>query len=242
MRGLKVQKIVFLLFVSLAPNLYAAIVMDSYRMEVRKLALKNHHPIKSYRTSRYELMQDVSLEKDDKGYFVRDVYCDEIVRMGSDGKSMPNSNVVNVEHTWPRSKFNGEENYDIQQADLHHLYPTQSRANGIRGNNHFYDFKNKGEAIRNCKISETGYIPENGDLGFEPPDKHKGNVARALFYFSVRYNIEIPEYEEKILRKWHKQDPVDDGERERNRRIQKIQGNSNPFIDDPSLVELISNF
>jgi endonuclease I len=41
---------------------------------------------------------------------------------------------------------------------------------------------------------------------------------------------------QKILLKWHKQDPVSDKERRRNKQIMKIQGNYNPFIVSPKLV------
>ena len=79
-------------------------------------------------------------------------------------------------------------------------------------------------------------------MGFEPPDSHKGNVARAMFYFSMRYNMRIDPVQEKFLKKWNKLDPIDAAERLRNRRIKDIQGNSNPFIDDPFLADRISDF
>jgi len=36
---------------------------------------------------------------------------------------------------------------------------------------------------------------------------------------------------------WHFADPVSDTERIRNGRIKEIQGNGNPFVENPSLVE-----
>ena len=52
----------------------------------------------------------------------------------------------------------------------------------------------------------------------------------------------INDREEAILRQWHKEDPVDDLERTRNNRVEGYQGNRNPFIDRPELVDRISNF
>lgn len=43
----------------------------------------------------------------------------------------------------------------------------------------------------------------------------------------------------EMLILWHNQDPVDYYETYRNEQIQKIQGNYNPFIDNPWLVDLI---
>jgi len=92
---------------------------------------------------------------------------------------------------------------------------------------------------------------------FEPQDSIKGDIARALFYFAVRYkNQKINESqnygtgkdnyisykEEQILRLWHYQDPVDDTEYKRNTKVENAQGNRNPFIDRPDLVGRISDF
>ena len=94
----------------------------------------------------------------------------------------------------------------------------------------------------NCALSRYGRIDEARKNGFEPPANHKGNVARALFYFSLRYDLRIKPYEEMVLRQWNILDPVDSEEVRRNTLIEKIQGNRNPFVDDSELVNLISDF
>ena len=43
----------------------------------------------------------------------------------------------------------------------------------------------------------------------------------------------------ETLIKWHKQDPVDREERRRNNLIEEYQGNRNPYIDNPELVETV---
>jgi endonuclease I len=77
---------------------------------------------------------------------------------------------------------------------------------------------------------------------FEPPTVHKGRVARALFYFSVRYDIPLDPEEEAYLKKWNAEQPVDQEEITRNEEIYKAQGNRNPFIDYPELASLIADF
>jgi endonuclease I len=77
---------------------------------------------------------------------------------------------------------------------------------------------------------------------FEPPETHKGNVARSLFYFSIRYGLRISPEEEAYLKMWNKQDPVDQEEMIRNNEIYKTQGSRNPFVDHPELADRIQDF
>ncbi len=195
-----------------------------------------------YKGARKVLFGKLHLEEDGDGYFVRDVYCRKKItrsesRVGPN--IIPNNNVINCEHTWPQSKFNSSFPKGLQKSDLHHLFPTDSQANSIRGNNEFADVD--GDAVRNCDGSYYGVEKWQGGH-FEPPKEHKGNVARALFYFSVRYKIRISPSQEEYLREWHELDPVDQEEVERNEMIQTVQGNRNPFIDYPELAGQISDF
>jgi endonuclease I len=46
-----------------------------------------------------------------------------------------------------------------------------------------------------------------------------------------KYNIVLPYDYLKLMEKWNKDDPVTEEEREINRRIKAIQGDSNPFLE-----------
>ena len=121
----------------------------------------------------------MSVHQENNQYFVTDVYCESDYRSPGLGK-IPNNSVINVEHTWPQSKFGGASK-SIKKSDLHHLYPTDSQLNSIRGSFPF------GEVVKDtqntkCPISRIG-VDFDGHRVFEPPHDHKGNVARALFYF-----------------------------------------------------------
>ncbi len=98
---------------------------------------------------------------------------------------------------------------------------------------------------------------------FEPVDEYKGDFARAYFgtmikwagdhsaftsgngssIFSGNYTASgyfgLSKYGVALLLKWHRQDPVSQKEIDRNNGIQATQGNRNPFIDYPYLVEYI---
>ncbi len=205
------------------------------------------HRVLGYDGARKLLFGKLHLEQDGSKYFIKDVYCHKIFSGGANVKpgAIPNNTQINCEHTWPQSKFTGSFPKEMQKSDLHHLFPTDSKANSVRGNFDFADITHENGSLEgDCDASKSGSSNEGGgsDDLFEPPAEHKGNVARALFYFSVRYKIKIPTSEEKVLRRWNEQDPVDDAEMERNNQIHYSQGNRNPFIDFPNLANYINKF
>lgn len=192
-----------------------------------------------YRGARRVLFGEIHLQEDNNGYFIEDVYCQKIITKtdGVGPKKIPNHKILNCEHTWPQARFSNKFSANQQKSDLHHLYPTDSQANNIRGHAEFANL-NHGSPLQNCEASRT----EGRSGRFEPPNNHKGNVARSIFYFSVRYQLKISSEEEETLRSWHLLDPVDVAEMRRNEIIYRAQHNRNPFIDWPELVNYINNF
>jgi deoxyribonuclease-1 len=142
---------------------------------------------------------------------------------------------LNIEHTWPQSKGS---KFFPAQGDMHHLYVTSKESNSKRANHPF-------SIVYQSEWSKQGSllgIDEKMRLSFEPVDDHKGNVARAMFYFSVRYRKSITKDKEALFRNLNEFDTLDDNELIRNNKIEKLQGNRNPFIDDEFLIEQIDNF
>ena len=183
--------------------------------------------------------QRIYLVQKPSGEYVLDHYCRNWESMSSRG--------MNLEHTWPKSRFNDHISQNMQESDLHHLYPVNSTANSKRGNDPFAEVDGT-DIFKGCNASQMGkalaipgytqYLP----YSFQPPQEHRGNVARAMFYFAVRYQLSIDPIEEYYLRKWHLDDPVDVEELVRNDLIEEEQGNRNPFVDYPELTERIENF
>ena len=198
----------------------------------------------SYKQARIELFGNLHLKRSVSGkYTVKDLYCEKTYSsdMGVGPGKIPSGSVINCEHTWPQSRFNPKLSKSLQKTDLHHLYPVSNRANSSRSNHIFAEVD--GSPINeNCTTSQRGMAYGSSITAFEPPTTHKGNVARALFYFSVRFKIQIDPLEERYLRQWHEEDPVDGEERVRNQKIFEFQKNRNPFIDEPSLVNHIYDF
>jgi endonuclease I len=131
----------------------------------------------------------------------------------------------------------------MQKSDIHHLYATDSKANSTRGNFDYADVTENISLGSDCMPSKSGPSTIDGGKNFfEPPLAHKGNAARAIFYFAIRYKLPITQNQEEFLKKWNDLDPVDADEMYRNDEIEKAQGNRNPFIDFPTLAHDIENF
>lgn len=159
---------------------------------------------------------------------------------------------INCEHTVPQSWFN---QVVRMRSDMHHLFPTFDTWNNLRGSDPFAEIPDATTVtwMRNTTSQTT--IPttnidewsEDTNSQFEPREDHKGNLARAIFYFYTMHGGQsalIGTGHQNIssvadintLYSWHLADPVDAHERERNRRVAASQGNYNPFIEYPSLV------
>ena len=140
-------------------------------------------------------------------------------------------------------------------TDVHNLRPCDISVNSARGNK---DFDSGGELY----VDGDGSTQNRTDNdSWEPRNEVKGDVARILFYMAVRYegdngepDLELVDevntyslnedgkgYHGKLstLLEWHKTDPVDSFEINRNNVIYSYQQNRNPFIDYPEFVEKI---
>ncbi|MFT4967732.1 MAG: endonuclease I [Candidatus Deianiraeaceae bacterium] len=159
----------------------------------------------------------------------------------------------NREHSFPSSFWGGDKDRP-QFTDLFHIYPTDGRVNGVRGNFPYGEVNTSVRHFTSKNGSKMGQ--SNGCYTgrvFEPIDEFKGDIARTYFYMVTRYKPQISTWSrnhtgqvldgdnlsqcsQDILIKWHLQDPVSQKEIVRNKRIKKIQKNYNPYIQDPSLV------
>jgi endonuclease I len=153
----------------------------------------------------------------------------------------------NREHVWAKSHG------DFGTAtgpgtDLHHLRPEDVTVNSARGN---LDFDEGG--------TQNAEAPGNyadGD-SWEPRDAVKGDVARMIFYMSVRYDggdgwpdLEVDDITGNgtsphigrlsVLLRWNAEDPPSAFEMNRNDVIfEDYQFNRNPFVDHPEWADSI---
>lgn len=200
------------------------------------------HEAVNYEKVRKIMFGELDLLKDTQGTYVLDVYCGKKFYFTDADSAARKNSQVNIEHTWPQSKFSGKFIKDVQKSDMHHLYLADSNANAVRGNNPF-GFVSETEnrmGGEGCEESLFGLVNEKEV--YTPPVSHRGNIARSLFYFSMHYQLEITQEEEIVLREWHKADPVDERERLRHEKISGYQKIRNPFIDHPEIVDRVTNF
>jgi len=158
-------------------------------------------------------------------------------------------NGINTEHTYPQSKGAGVGN---ARSDMHHLFPVRAASNSARNNFPYAEIDdNATNTWYYLTLSESSpsFAADNySELditipAFEPREDHKGNAARAVFYFYTMYKAEADDADPTFFAKqvptlcqWHLEDPVDSFEWERNFLIASYQeGKVNPFILDCSL-------
>jgi len=162
----------------------------------------------------------------------------DITNDRSRSKNMNGGNVGdwNREHTYPKSLGNPNLGETGPGSDAHHLRASDVQFNGNRGNLAYIDAEGNARAI-------------NG--GFYPGDEWKGDVARMMMYMYIRYgerclpnvvglgsstyNAEMRD----IFLEWNAEDPVSQVEINRNVLLEGIQGNRNPFIDNPAFATTI---
>ena len=200
------------------------------------------HKSVGYDKARIIMFGERDLEQSGNQKFVTDVYCGKKFTFRDTSEVGGMHSEINIEHTWPQSKFSSRFDKGLQKSDMHHLFLTDSKANSQRGN---FEFGVSGNAHNELSVDhcdESKLFRGEGGMLFEPPKGHRGNVARALFYFSVRYMMPISKKQEAALRAWHAADPVDAEEKEKHDVVAKHQNVRNPFVDFPQLVNQISDF
>jgi hypothetical protein len=161
-----------------------------------------------------------------------------------------NSGKWNREHTFPRSRGGFFDIEEDEIADGIDLFWT-TKADSLRHGNSDAHALRAADASENSSRGNQHYGEYNGPSG--NLGSFKGDVARSVLYMEIRYNglqivngfpaLESPATGDigdlATLLDWHRNDPPDDFEMNRNNVISNWQKNRNPFIDQPLLVEYI---
>ena len=160
-----------------------------------------------------------------------------------------------IEHMLPKSWWGGDVN--PAYCDLYHLVPGDYSANRSKSNH-------APGIPADSSFNNGSFVTGSGAAYgltrvFCPADEYKGDFARAYFYIAACYGDSLKWLESgepaiavtnkgwqefqpwlrDLLVEWHRMDPVSKKELDRAIEVNKIQGNRNPFIDYPELVEYI---
>ena len=150
---------------------------------------------------------------------------------------------------WGENNVYGE----VLQYDLYNILPCDD---DVTVNKQDYPPGEVITATYNNGVWKSGYgeIAETVVNMYEPADEYKGDFARAIMYMMTIYPAArwvglgvnfcvdndyptLNKYARRVLLSWHRADPVSDLECNRNNAIEGIQGNRNPYVDYPQLVE-----
>lgn len=115
--------------------------------------------------------------------------------------------------------------YRYMQSDMYNLYPAIGEINNLRRDYRFDMVPGEKREFGPCDF-------EIDNKTAEPPERIRGDIARTYKYMDWAYPGHgiIGKSSRKLFDAWDKMDPVDAWECERCRRIEKIQGNENPFV------------
>lgn len=115
-------------------------------------------------------------------------------------------------------------------GDMYNLFPAIAAVNQARGNRRYAELPDSGSSFGSCKAKIKGGK-------FEPPDAAKGQIPRAVLYMDYEYDdFQLKPAQKKLFESWNGMFPVDEWECLRTRRIEKIQGNENPFVKAPCIA------
>jgi deoxyribonuclease-1 len=115
--------------------------------------------------------------------------------------------------------------FRYMEADLYNLQPAIGEVNWLRSNYSMEMIPGEKREFGACDV-------EIENRKIEPRPEIRGDIARTYMYMDWAYPGHgiISQSNQKLFAAWDKEDPVDDWERERARRIEALQGNRNPFI------------
>jgi len=117
------------------------------------------------------------------------------------------------------------EEYRVMQADMHNLVPAIGELNGLRSNYSYAMIPGEERRFGACDMEIAGRKAE-------PPPGVRGDIARSYLYMEAAYPGRgvVSDKNRRLFEAWDRTDPVDTWECERQRRIETLQGNRNPFV------------
>lgn len=190
-----------------------------------------------------------STDRDERGYFI-DRYSSESEWVKSTSQGAVGAG-MNIEHSFPKSWWGGAKNQAYK--DLYNLMPCESKINSTKSN-YPMGIVVSGDIGNGWTKVGKG---TDGKWYWEPADPWKGDFARGYMYMATAYQDynwsgnqapqilqqgaypTLKEWAYKLYIQWAKADKPNALEIKRNNEVAKIQGNRNPYVDFPNLMEYV---
>lgn len=190
-----------------------------------------------------------STDRDERGYFI-DRYSAEKEWVMSTSQGAAGAG-MNIEHSFPKSWWGGT---TVQAyKDLYNLMPCKKEINTTKNNFPM------GKVVSGDKGNGWTKVGKGDDnnMYWEPADPWKGDFARGYMYMATAYqdyNWEgkqalqilqqgayptLQKWAYTLYIQWAKADRPNAIEIKRNNDVAKIQGNRNPYVDFPNLMEYV---
>ncbi|WP_296810473.1 endonuclease [Thiocapsa sp.] len=110
--------------------------------------------------------------------------------------------------------------------DLHNLVPAVGAITAARSD-HAWGELRSGQRLGDCAMRFDPILRR-----VEPPEGVRGDIARTVLYMRDTYGVRLSRQDLQLFKGWDSADPPDAREIERNRRISRVQGRGNPYVED----------
>lgn len=119
-----------------------------------------------------------------------------------------------------------DRDYMLAQADLHNIVPIPLSINQSKASHPVGIVSAEPRDFGTCNFEVGGYPKRS-----EPSADKRGDVARIWLYMADTYSMKLSLSYRRLLNKWHKADPIDQVEKERNSIIRGLQGQNNSYVE-----------
>lgn len=190
-----------------------------------------------------------STDRNENGYFI-DRYSSEKEWVKSTSQGAAGAG-MNIEHSFPKSWWGGAKSQAYK--DLYNLMPCKKEINTTKSNFPM------GKVVSGDKGNGWTKVGKGDDnnMYWEPADPWKGDFARGYMYMATAYQDytwkgtqalqilqqgaypTLQKWAYTLYIQWAKADKPNALEIKRNNDVAKIQGNRNPYVDFPNLMEYV---
>ena len=122
--------------------------------------------------------------------------------------------------------------FNLAEGDLNNLVPAVGEINGDRSNFAY-------SVWTRDPVPQYGTCRSIVDFKakkFQPREEVRGRLARITLHIHRRYDLQMSKQDRQLMCAWARSSPVDEWEREREKRIVAAQGEGNPLVASPDLI------